>query len=134
MGGAEAVEEVQEGHPALDGGQVGHRRQVHDLLRAGRGQQGKAGLTASHHVGVVAEDGQCVGGHGSGADVEHAGQQLTGDLIHIGDHQQQALRGRIGGGQSTGLQGAVDRTCGAALGLHLHHIHRLAEDILLPLG
>ncbi len=62
MGGAEAVEEVQEGNAALNGGQMGHGAQVHDLLRVGGAQHGKAGLAAGHNVGVVAEDGQRVGG------------------------------------------------------------------------
>ena len=44
VGGAEAVEEVQEGHAALDGGQVGHGGQVHDLLHIALGQHGEAGL------------------------------------------------------------------------------------------
>ena len=35
VGGTEAVEEVDEGNAALDGGQVRHSAQVHDLLRVG---------------------------------------------------------------------------------------------------
>ena len=134
VGGAEAVEEVDEGDAALDGGQVGHRSQVHDLLHVALGQHGKAGLAAGHHVGVVAEDVQGLGGHGTGGNVEHAGQQLAGDLVHIGDHQQQALGGGIGGGQSAGGQGAVDGAGGAGLRLHLNDLHGGAEDILLALG
>ena len=65
--------------------------------------------------------------------MEHPGQQLAGQLIHIGDHQQQALRGGVGGGERTGGQRTVDGAGGAGLGLHLHHLYRLAEDIL-PAG
>jgi hypothetical protein len=36
--------------------------------------------------------------------MEDRGGQLAGDLVHIGDHQQQPLRGREGRGQRTGLQ------------------------------
>ena len=54
--GAETVKEVQEGHSALDRGQMRDRAQVHDLLRVGGGEHRKTGLTAGHHVGVVAED------------------------------------------------------------------------------
>ena len=134
VGGAEAVEEVQEGHPAVDGAQVGHGAQVHSLLGRGGRQQGKARLPHAHDVAVVAEDAQGVGAEGPGGHMEHAGQHLAGDLIHVGDHQQQALGGGIGGGQGTGLQRAVDRARGAALRLHLHHLHRLAEQVLLPVG
>ena len=66
--------------------------------------------------------------------MEHAGQHLAGDLIHIGDHQQQALRSCIGGGQGTGLQGAVDCTGSAALRLHFHDLYRLTEQILFTVG
>jgi hypothetical protein len=39
--------------------------------------------------------------------VEDGAGQLARDLVHIGDHQQQALRGGEGGGQRAGLQRAV---------------------------
>ena len=91
VGGAEAVEEVHERHAAFDGGEVGDRSQVHDFLDGAGSQHGEAGLTASHHVGMVTEDGQGLGGEGAGRDVEHARKQFTGDLVHVGDHQQQAL-------------------------------------------
>ena len=93
----------------------------------------KAGLAAGHHVGVVAEDVQGLGGHGTGGHMEDAGQQLAGDLVHVGDHQQQALGGGIGGGQSARGQRAVNGTGGAGLRLHLDHLHGGAEDVLLTL-
>ena len=134
MGGAEAVEEVDEGHLAADGGQVGHRREVHDLLDIALGQHGEAGLAAGHDVGVVAEDVQGVGGHGAGGDMEHGGQLLRRDLVHVGDHQQQALGGGVGAGEGARAQRAVDRAGGAGLGLHLHHLHLGAEDVLQAVG
>ena len=104
---------------ALDGGQMGHGSQIHDLLRVVLAEHGEAGLTAGHDVGMIAEDVQRVGGDGTGGHVEHAGQQLAGDLVHVRDHQQQALRRRVGGGQSAGAEGAVDGTGSAGLRLHL---------------
>ena len=91
VAGAEAVEEVEERHAALEGAEVGHRGEVHHLLHRALGQHGEARLAGSHHVGVVAEDGEGLGGQGAGAHVEHAGQQFAGDLVHIRDHQQQTL-------------------------------------------
>ena len=113
---------------------MGHRAQVHDLLDVALSQHGEAGLAAGHDVGVVAEDVQGVGGHGAGGDMEHRGQLLGRDLIHVGDHQQQALRRGVGGGQGAGSQRAVDRAGGAGLGLHLHHLYLGAEDILQAVG
>ena len=133
MAGAEAVEEVQEGNSALDGGQVGNRGQVHDLLYAAFGQHRKAGLAAGHDVRVVTEDVQGVAGKGTGADVEDTGKQLAGDLVHIRDHQQQALGGRIGGGQGTGVQRAVHGTGRTGLRLHLLHLDSASENVL-PAG
>ena len=133
VAGAEAVEEVQEGNSALDGGQVRHGAQVHDLLHVGLGQHGKAGLTTRHDVAVIAEDVQGVAGEGSGGDVEHAGEQLARDLVHVGDHQQQALGRGVGGGQGACVQGAVDSAGSAGLSLHLLNFDRRTENVF-PAG
>ena len=124
----------QEGDAGADGGQMGHGGQVRRLLDAAAGQHGKAGLTAVHHIGVVAEDGERMGAHGTGRHVQHAGQALAGDAVHGGDHQHQALGRGEAGGQSTGLQRTVTGAAGAGLGLHLHQTNRLAEDVLLAVG
>ncbi len=134
VGGAEAIEEVQEGNATLNGGQMRHGGEVHDLLHVGLGQHGKAGLTAGVHILMVAEDRQGVGGQSTGGNMEHGGQQLTGELVHIGDHQQQTLRGGVGGGQGAGVQRAVNGTGGTGLGLHFHYADEVAEDILATLG
>jgi hypothetical protein len=63
---------------------------------------------------MIAEDRQGVRGQRAGGNVEDRGGQLPGDLEHVGDHQQQALRGREGGRQRPGLQRPVDRAGGAA--------------------
>ena len=134
VGGAEAVEEVDEGDAALDGGQVRHGAQVHDLLRVALGEHREAGLAAGVDVGVVAEDVQRVGGDGTGRNMEDARQQFAGELIHVGDHEQQALGGGIGGGQGAGGQRAVHGARRARLGLHLHDLDGGAEDILTACG
>ena len=69
VGGAETVKEMDEGNAALDGSQMGHAGQIHDLLHAAGGQHGKTGLAAVHHVAVVAENGHGVGTHGTGCHV-----------------------------------------------------------------
>ena len=132
--GAEAVEAVHEGILAADGGQVGHSAQIHGLLGAGGHQHGVAGGAAGHEVGVVTEDGVVVGGDHTGGDVHDAGQELAAHGVHGGDHQHQALGGGKGGGQGTGLQGAVAGTGGAGLGLHLDDVHGGAEQVLPALG
>ena len=132
--GSETVEEMEEGHLALKGGQMGHGGQVCGLLDAAAGEHGKARLAAVHHVAVVAEDGERMGAHGTGRHVQHAGQALAGDAVHGGDHQHQTLGGGEAGGQSAGLQCAVTCAAGAGLGLHLHQADGLAEDVLSSVG
>ena len=134
VAGAEAVEEVDEGDLAGQRREMGDGAEVHDLLHVALAEHGKAGLAAGHHVGMVTEDVQRVGGNGTRGNMEHAGELLGSDLVHIGDHQQQALRRRVGGRQSAGAEGAVHRAGRAGLGLHLDDLHAGAEDVLQSVG
>ena len=134
VGGAEAVEEVDERHATLDGGEVRHGREVHDLLHVALGEHGEAGLATGHDVGLVTEDVEGLRGHATSGDVEDARQVLASDLVHVRDHEQQALRRRVGRREGAGAQGAVDGAGGATLGLHLDDVDGGAEDILHALG
>ena len=134
VAGAEAVEEVDEGDLAGQRREMGDGAEIHDLLHVALAEHGKAGLAAGHHVGMVTEDVQRVGGNGTRGNMEHAGELLGSDLVHIGDHQQQALRRRVGGRQSAGAEGAVHRAGRAGLGLHLDDLHAGAEDVLQSVG
>ena len=91
VGGPETVEEVQERYPGLHRGQVGDNSQVLGLLHRAGGQHGEAGASCGHHVGVVTEDRGGVCGNRSGGDVDDRGGQLTGNLEHVGQHEQQTL-------------------------------------------
>ena len=131
MGSAETVKEMHEGDAALDGGQMSHSGHVHALLHAGGAQLGEAGLPAGHGIGMVAEDGDGMGAHGTGRDMHDAGQHGTGNAVHGRDHQHQALGSGVGGGQGAGLQRTVHGAAGAGLGLHLHQFDGLAEQVFL---
>ena len=130
----EAVEEMQERHAGLERNDVGDAGEVHHLLHGRGGEHGETGLTGSHDVLVVAEDRQRLCGQRTRRNVEHAGEQLARNLVHIGDHQQQALRCRERGSERTALQRTVHGAGGTGLRLHLHDLHRLAEDVLAALG
>ena len=106
------------------------RAEVHDLLHVAGAEHRKAGLTAGHHVGVVAEDVERVRSDAARGHMDDAGQQLAGDLVHIRNHQQQALRGGVRRRQSAGGKRAVHGTGSAGLRLHFDHLHRLPEYIL----
>ncbi len=127
--GAEAVEEVDEGDPGTERRGLSHHRQVVRLLDRCRREQRKPGLADRHHVGMVAEDRQRLRGQGARRHVEDARGQLTGNLVHVGDHQEQALRGREGGGERSALERAVERPGRTTLALHLHHRGHAPPDV-----
>jgi hypothetical protein len=87
VGGPEAVEEVDERDARAQRGGLGDERQVVGLLHRRRRQEGEPRLPHRHDVRVVAEDRQPLGGQRPGRDVEHRRGQLTGDLVHVGDHE-----------------------------------------------
>ena len=132
--GPEAVEEVDERDPGAEGRHLGDRREVMALLHRGGRQQREAGLTHRHHVGVVTEDRQRLGGQRAGGHVEDGRGQLAGDLVHVGDHQQEPLGGGEGGGQRPALERSVQRPRRASLALHLDHRGHAAPDVRLALA
>jgi len=88
---AEPIEEVHERHACRQRGGLRHQRQVVGLLDRRRGQHRVARLSHRHHVRVIAEDRQSLGSQRPGRHVHDGGGQLAGDLVHVRDHEQQAL-------------------------------------------
>ena len=86
VGGTEAIEEVQEGHAALNCSQMSHSGQVHNLLYRGFSQHSKACLTASHNVLMITKNIQGAGGQSASGNMENTGQQFTGNFIHVRNH------------------------------------------------
>ena len=132
--GAEAVEEVQERHAGLQRHEVRYAGEVHDLLDRRSGEHRKTRLAGSHHVLVVTKDRQRLCGQRTRRNVEHAGQQLAGDLVHVGDHQQQTLRSGERRGERTALQRSVHGACGSGFGLHFNDFNGFTEDIFTALS
>ena len=134
MGCAESVKEVDERYTAFDSAKVGYGAEIHDLLYATLAEHGESCLTAGHDVAVVSKDTQGVGCYGTGADVENAGEQLSGYFVHVGNHEQQALGSSKGGREGTCLERSVDCTGGTAFGLHLLYFDCVAKEIFAALG
>mmetsp|Transcript_31602 Transcript_31602/g.78277 ORF Transcript_31602/g.78277 Transcript_31602/m.78277 type:complete len:301 (-) Transcript_31602:163-1065(-) len=130
---AESVEEVHKGDRALEGGQVGDKGHVARLLHRVRRQHPPAALANGHHVAVISKDGQRLPGDRPGGDMEDAGHELPGDLVHVGYHEQQPLGGREGRGECARRQAAVHRPRRAGLALHLAAVDLLPEQVLPPL-
>ena len=130
VGGAEAVEEVEEGNSRLERCGVCDEGEVHGFLHGIRAEHGVARGAAEHDVAVIAENGKGMGGHGARRNMKCGWRQLAGDLVHVGDHEQQSLRSRKSRGQRAGLQRAMHRARGSAFALHLHHVRHGAPDVL----
>ena len=117
--GAEPVHEMDERHPRLQSRRLRHQREIVRLLHRCRAEQSETGRAHRHDVRMVAEDRQRLGADGARGNMEDARRKLARDLEHVGDHQEEALRGGEGCRQRAALQRAVDRAGGAAFGLHL---------------
>ena len=129
MRGAEPVEEVEERYSAAEGGRVRDECEVVRLLHRRRRQQGEAGLTHGHDVGVVTEDRQRLCRRSDRAATWNTVEgELPGDLVHVRDHEQQTLRRRVGRTQRPTLQRA-DRAGRAGLALHLDDRRNGAPDV-----
>ena len=88
----ETIKEMNKRHPALQGGDMRDQREILRFLNAAGAQHGAPGLADRHHIGMVAENRQRVGGDSAGGDVQDKRHQLAGQFVQRGDHQQQALR------------------------------------------
>ncbi len=134
MGGAKAVEEVHERDACLQRCGVGDQREVLRLLHRRRGQQRKAGLADRHHIRVVAEDRQRLRRERPCGHVHHRRGQLAGDLVHVRDHQEQALGRGERRPERPALERAVQGSRGPALALHLHDGGDRAPQVRAPLA
>ena len=127
--GAEAVEEMEERNSAADGGQMRNRTQIHNLLRVIGTQHGETGLATGINVGMIAKDRKCMSCKSTRRNMNYRGQQLAGHLVHVRNHQKQALRSGIGSRQRACRQRAVHRTGRTSLRLHLRNLNLSAEQI-----
>ena len=132
--GSEPIKKVHKGKARSNAGQMRHQGQIHHLLHGSGSQQGKSGLPHRIDVRVVTEYGKRMGCHGACRNVKHHGHQFSGNLVHVGDHQQQPLGGRKGGGKCPRGETPVNSAGSTGFRLHLRHIQHLAEDILASVG
>ena len=82
---------------------------------------------------MIAEDRQRVRRDRTGGDVEDRRRQFAGDLVHVGNHQQQTLRCRKRRRQRPRLQGAMDGAGSAAFRLQFDNLGNAAPDVGLAL-
>ena len=130
---AKTVEEVEKGDPRLQARGLRDDREVVRLLNGVRREKREPRLAAGHDVGVVAEDRESVRRDRPRRHVHHERRQLARDLVHVRDHEEEALRRRERRGEGARLDRPVNGACGAALGLHLDDLGDVAPDVLLAL-
>jgi hypothetical protein len=128
----EAVEEVKERHAGGERRGMRYERQVLGLLDRRRREHGPSRRAHGHDVGVVAEDRQRMRGDGPCRHVDHGRRQFAGDLEHVRQHQEQALRGGECRGERAAHHGAVQHPRGARLALHLDDLGDDAPEVLSP--
>ena len=133
MGSTETIKEIKERNPSLNSNQMSNSSQIHNFLYRGLSQHSHTGLTGSHNILMVTKNVQRAGSQGTSTNVEYAWQKLTGNLVHIWNHQEHTLRCSIGSSQSTSLQGAMYSTSGASLRFHLYDVYLLAKQVFLAL-
>ena len=126
---AEAVEEMQERHARAEGRGVGDQREVVRLLHGTCREHRPTGRAGVHDVAVIAEDRQRVRGDRARGNMHDARSELSRDLEHVRDHEQQALRRSERRSQRTGLQRAVQRARGTGFGLHLHDVGNRPPEV-----
>ena len=73
------------------------------------------------HVAARAVATQALSGQRTRGDVQDHRGEFAGDLVHVRDHQQQALRRGEGRGQRAALQSAVQSARRSTLALHFDH-------------
>ena len=106
-----------------------HESEIHRFLHGRRRDHRIPRLTAGHDVGMIAKDVQRMRRERTGGHVHDHGQKFARNLIHIGDHQEQTLRRRIGSGERACGKGPVNGARRAAFRLHLRDFELLAPHI-----
>ena len=83
----ESVEEVNERNFSLDCCKMCYRSKVHNFLYGRLTQHCATSLTTGHNIGMISENGKCVGSKCTSGYVEYTRKLLTSDLVKVRDHQ-----------------------------------------------
>ena len=130
----EAVEEMEERDPRPQRCGMGDQREVVRFLDRACREHRPAGRARVHDVAVVAEDREGMRRDRPGRHMDDRRRQFAGDLEHVGDHQEQALRRRECRREGALLEGSMEGPGGACFRLHLDDVGHLAPQIGAPGG
>jgi len=131
--GAETIKEMQHRNPPGQGRSGRNRRHVLRFLYRIGGKQRETGAARRHHIGMVTKNRQRMRRHGAGGNMKDGRRQFAGNLVHIGNHQQQSLRGGKGRRQRPTLQCTMNGTGGTTFRLQFNDPRNRPPDIGPPL-
>ncbi len=104
---------------------MGHKSEIHHFLHAAGGKHCESSATAGHHVLVIAEYRQGVGGYGAGAYMEHYREKFAQAILYmLGIIISSPLRGGECRSQSAGRGCTVSGSGRTELAFHFLHFHR----------
>src|SRR5208282_2144675 len=104
MRSAEAVEKMQKRNPRFERSGMRNQGEVVCFLNGIGGQQAEASRACRHNIAVVAEYRNGMRRDSPCRDVDYTRGKFTRNFVHVGDHQQKALRGGECGCQRTRLK------------------------------
>ena len=131
---SEAIEEMQKGNARFNRCQMSNRSEIHSLLRVNRAKHCISRLPAGINILMIAENRKCVRRKCACRNIDNRRQKLTGNFVHVRNHQQKSLRSRVGCCERACRERAVNSAGGAALGLHLGNFNGSSENILFALS
>ena len=95
---------------------MSHGSEILGLLDTAGCEHREACLAACHHILMVSEDGEGMGGKGPGGYMEDGGKHFTCNLVHVRNHEKETLRCSVCGCKDACLQGAVNSSGGSVQG------------------
>ena len=131
--GPKSIKEIDERYLPLKRGHVRNRSEIHDFLRIGLGEHSKTRLPTGHDIGMIAKNTKSVRSDGTRSYVKDARELLGRNLIHVGNHEQQALRSGIRCSQGARAKSTVNGAGSACFRLHLDDTYTRAKHIFLAL-
>ncbi len=126
---SEAVEEVYKGNLRTERGEMSDESKVHNFLNGAVANHSKARLAASHNVRMVAENVKGVSSQSARRNMHNHGHKLAGYFVHIGNHQEQALRRGVRAGKRARAKRAVNCARSSAFGLHFRNPYFLSPHV-----
>lgn len=96
-----AIHEMKKWHSRLERRNLRNDGHVMSFLNTKAGQHGQAATTDQHGITVVAVNGQGFASESTRRHVDDGRKQLAGNLVQIGNIEQQALRRSKGRGESS---------------------------------